>query len=67
MDYGSFFDFINSVGFPIACVVAMWFMLNKEREAHKEESDKMIEALNNNTVVLESLKTMLEVKSNARN
>ena len=61
MDYTVFTTFINSVGFPIACVIAMWFMLNKEREAHKEETDKMIEALNNNTVVLESIKTMLQM------
>ena len=61
MDYTAFTTFINSVGFPIACVVAMWVMLNKEREAHKEETDKMIEALNNNTVVLESIKTMLQM------
>lgn len=67
MDYTTIQTFINSVGFPIACVVAMWFMLNKEREAHKEESDKMIEALNNNTLVLESIKTMLEVQKVERN
>ena len=63
MDFSVIQTFINSVGFPIACVVAMWYMLNKEREAHKEETDKMVEALNNNTLILESIKTMLEVKN----
>ena len=67
MDYTTIQTFINSVGFPITCVVAMWLMLNKEREAHKDESDKMIEALNNNTLVLESIKTMLEVQKVERN
>lgn len=67
MDFSAIQTFINSLGFPIACVVAMWFMLNKERESHKEEVDKMVEALNNNTVVLESIKTMLEVQDHDRN
>ena len=62
MDYSGIQTFINSVGFPIACVIAMFWMWNKEREAHKEETDKMIEALNNNTKVLESLKSMIEVQ-----
>lgn len=62
MDYSVIQTFINSVGFPIACVIAMFWMWNKEREAHKEETDKMIEALNNNTKVLESLKSMIEVQ-----
>lgn len=62
MDYSVIQTFINSVGFPIACVIAMFWMWNKEREEHKNETDKMIEALNNNTKVLESLKSMIEVQ-----
>lgn len=59
MDPVTIIEIVNTVGFPIACVVAMFFMLNKERETHKEETDKMIEALNNNTLVLESIKAIL--------
>ena len=32
---------IQTVGFPIACAVAMFMMLKKETEAHKEESEKL--------------------------
>ena len=46
---------INSCGFPIACVIAMFFMWNKEREEHKEEMTKCVEAINNNTRVIEQL------------
>ena len=46
-------NLISNLGFPIACVVAMFWMWNKERESHKEESDKWIEAINNNTRVME--------------
>ena len=46
---------ISNVGFPIACVVAMFYMWNKEREAHKEETDRLAEAINNNTVVMQQV------------
>ena len=48
-------NLISNIGFPIACVVAMFWMWNKERESHKEESDKWIEAINNNTRVMEKV------------
>lgn len=32
---------IQTVGFPIACAVAMFLMLQSEQKAHKEESEKM--------------------------
>ena len=46
---------INNVGFPIACAVAMFWQMEQERKAHKEESDKWVEALNKNTNVIENL------------
>lgn len=46
---------ISNVGFPIACVIAMFHMWNKEREAHKEETDRLAEAINNNTVVMQQV------------
>ena len=32
---------IQTVGFPIACAVAMFLMLNNEQKAHKEESQQI--------------------------
>ena len=32
---------IQTVGFPIACAVAMFLMLQAEQKAHKEESEKL--------------------------
>ena len=46
---------IGNMGFPIACVIAMFYMWNREREDHKAESDKWVEAIHNNTVVMEKL------------
>lgn len=36
---------IQTVGFPIACAVAMFLMLNNEQKAHKEETTKLTETI----------------------
>ena len=59
-----FFDmiiqFIKDVGFPIACVIAMFWMWDRERIEHKEEADKWAEAINNNTAVMQKLLERIE-------
>lgn len=51
---------IGNLGFPIACVIAMFYMWNKEREEHKVESLKWVEAINRNTEVIAKLSQRLE-------
>ena len=46
---------ISNVGFPIACLIVMFYQMEKERESHKEESEKWVEAINNNTKVMEKV------------
>ena len=60
MDMGAFTQLIGTLGFPIACVCAMFFMWNKEREDHKVEMQKMTEALNNNTLALVKIESVLD-------
>lgn len=60
MDWSGVLQFIQNVGFPIACVLIMFKQLDEERTAHKEEVQKMTEALNNNTQILTALKQQLE-------
>lgn len=77
---------IQTVGFPIACAVAMFIMLNNEQKQHKEETDRlqstivdlkmsftdaindqksdMVNALNNNTLVIQKLIDKLEGEQN---
>ena len=55
MDIGTVTSLIGSLGFPIVCCIAMWTMLNKERDAHKEEMDKLNQTINNNTLALQAL------------
>lgn len=36
---------IQTVGFPIACAIAMFLMLQNEQKAHKEETEKLNETI----------------------
>ncbi len=60
MDFSTILQFIQGVGFPIACVLIMFQQMEKERDAHKEEMRSMTEALNNNTQVLTAIQQKLE-------
>jgi len=51
---------ISTLGFPIAVCVYMFYSQEKERETHKNETDKLTEALNNNTLVIQSLKDAID-------
>ena len=52
--------FIQNVGFPIACVVAMFWMWDRERQEHKNEAEKWTEAINNNTLIMQRLLDKLD-------
>lgn len=43
---------IQTLGFPIACVIALFWHNIKLAQQHKEEMQAMSEALNNNTQAL---------------
>lgn len=57
-----FIALISNVGFPIFACIMMFKAMEKEREDHKEESEKWVEALNNNTNVMKTLISKLEGK-----
>lgn len=63
MDAAGITQFISNLGFPIACVVAMFIMWDKERSEHRKETDQLREAIVNNTRAMENL---LEVVKNVR-
>lgn len=54
------FNLIGSYCFPIAMCVAIFWKMDKDGKAHKEEMDKMSEALNNNTLTMQKLVDKLE-------
>ena len=57
-------DAIKEVGFPIACVIYLFWQNHEEQKSHKAESSEWIEAINRNTVVMEKILTKLGVDEN---
>lgn len=72
MDAATITQLIGSVGFPIACCVAMGYYVheetNKQRDQiseierrHSDEMNSITTALNNNTLALQKLTDRLEM------
>lgn len=60
---------ITTVGFPIAmCLLFAWYIYKRdERDSnkdleHKQEVDKLSEAITNNTIVMEKILKVLSLK-----
>ena len=47
---------VRELGFPIACVVALFWQNNHLQEQHREDLSKVTEAINNNTAATQALK-----------
>ena len=65
---------ITSVGFPIAmCLLFAWYIYKRdERDTtkdleHKQEVDKLSEAIFNNTIVMEKILKVLSLKEDINN
>ena len=46
---------VQNLGIPMACLIATFWLWNKERDEHKASEDKMSEAIQNNTLVMQKL------------
>lgn len=55
MDYTTLGTFIQQLGFPVAVCVALFWYLVKTEAGHKEEIQKLSDAVNNNTLVMQKL------------
>lgn len=77
VDANAIIALIQSVGFPIVmCGLMAWYVkyitdknreeIAQEREAHKQEMNRVITAINNNTIVNEKLIAKLDVESEVR-
>lgn len=55
---------ISSLGFPIVCCLIVLYMYWKSDQMHKAEVDKLSEAVQNNTVVMQKILERLEMNGN---
>lgn len=64
MDVSAITTIISTLGFPIACCIGLFWYLTKESERHREETDKLKTAIDNNTIVITKLYERLGGKMN---
>lgn len=57
---------ISTVGFPIVCCITLIYLNERQSTRHKEEVDKMTEAVNNNTVVIQQILEHLRGDNNGK-
>lgn len=66
MDFKALSDFVSTVGFPVVCfLMCGWYVKYREdkndekiaalNSQHDEESKRMTDAVNNNTIALQKL------------
>ena len=48
-------ELFSNLAVPVACLVATFYLWNKEREDHKQEQKELTEAIANNTLVMQKL------------
>lgn len=60
MDVNTMIQLVGSLGFPIVACGALFWRMVKSDEQHKEEMNKMSEALNNNTNAIVKLTEKLD-------
>lgn len=54
---------ISTVGFPIAMCLLMWYQNSELTKTHKEETNELKKAIENNTVILTELTTLIKNQS----
>ena len=62
MDVQTISQLIATIGFPIAACCAIFYMMNKEREDHKNEVSMLKDVISNINETLASLKQLIEDK-----
>ena len=62
MDLNVLLQAITTVGFPIAMCLLLFWYIRKQSESHKSEIDKLSEAVNNNTLIIQRLTDILDRK-----
>lgn len=61
MDAATITSLVSNLGFPIVCVGVMFWMQNKEREAHSAESERWTKVVEENTEALRDLKEVVNL------
>ena len=55
VDMDAIVSLFSNLAVPVACLIATFYLWNKEREDHKAEQKELTEAISNNTLVMQKL------------
>ena len=55
MDVNAITQLVSTLGFPIVMCGALYWKMCRQDKLHKEETAKLTEALNNNTLVMQRI------------
>ena len=66
MNINDIITIISSVGFPIVCSLIMFYLVYILNKSFQNEIKQLSESLNENTVILTELKTLMEDIRNER-
>lgn len=67
MDVTTITQLIGSLGFPIVCCGALFWVILKEKDAHSNEMEEIRKSVEANTLAINSLCTHLGGVNNAEN
>lgn len=65
MDINEIVSIVSSLGFPIVMCLLFFKYIRELQAQHREESNKMAEAINNNTLTMQKLVDTLEREEEA--
>ena len=60
MEMDAIVSLFSNLAVPVACLIATFYLWNKEREDHKQEQKELTEAIANNTLVMQKLVDKLD-------
>lgn len=66
MDTKTIIEIISNVGFPIAMCMALIYFMWMQRKQHGEEMEHLRETVEENTLVLTELATLIKVLSDEK-
>lgn len=66
MNVNDIIQIISSVGFPIVCSLIMFYLVYTLNKSFQNEIKQLSESLNQNTLILSELKTLMEDIRNGR-
>ena len=61
MDLTGLTTLISTVGFPIAACIALYILVQNMQKAHKEEIESLRHTLEQNTIVLTRLESIIKM------